>query len=371
MTLPEPHFIDRDGPTILRETIERFEELAQRPLEPSQVERVLIDLIAYRETLVRIAVQQAAKQNLVAYALYPMIDYLGQLTGAGRLEAQAAQTTMQMRLPEPLGVPSTVPAGTRWRSKDSKVEFETAADVVIAAGDTDAEPVLATCRTLGTLGNGYIPGQVSELVTTLAFALLGENTTETLGGASEEDTERFRARVPLEVQGSSVAGPEEAYMRLARGAHPDILSVAVTSPEPGVARLTVLSKGDDEPDELLDLVEARCTPKTVRPLCDTVVVVGTERVEYSLEVELTLYRKVDPDAATAAALKALRDYTSALAQLHNRSPVRSKLLKAAEVAGVYSVALLTEALPVVGAEQVAVCSGVSVAVAGFTEEPPQ
>ena len=60
-TLPEPSFLDRDGPAILRESIERFEALAGRPLEPSQVERVLIDLIAYRELLVRIAVQEAAK----------------------------------------------------------------------------------------------------------------------------------------------------------------------------------------------------------------------------------------------------------------------------------------------------------------------
>jgi phage-related baseplate assembly protein len=299
-----------------------------------------------------------------------MIDYLGQLVGAGRLDAQPARTTMHMWLPAALGVPAPIPAGTRWRSKDGKVEFETVADVVIAAGDTDAEPVLATCRTLGGLGNGYIPGQVSELVTTLAFTLLGENTTETLGGANEEDTERFRGRIPLELQGASVAGPKEAYARLARGAHPDILSVAVTSPVPGTARLTVLSKGETEPEELLDLVEERCTPKTVRPMCDTVSVVGTERLDYELAAELTLYRKVDPDVAQAEALKALADYTTTLAQLHNRSPVRSKVLKVLEVSGVYSVTLLTEALPVVGEEQVAVCSAMTVTVAGFTEEPP-
>lgn len=368
--LPEPNFIDRDGATILREVIERFEALVERPLEPSQVERLLLDMLAYRETLVRVAVQEAAKQNLVAYALYPMIDFLGQLIGAGRLEAQPARTTMVMSLPAPLGVPSPIPAGTRWRSKDSKVEFETEIDVTIATGETDADPVTAVCRTPGPVGNNYVPGQVSELVSTLPFLLTGENSTTTLGGSSDEDTERLRGRIPLELQGSSVAGPEAAYQRLARGAHPDILSVAATSPEPGLVRLTVLGKVDPEPPELLELVELACTPKTVRPMCDTVEVVETERVDYTLTAELTLYKGVDPTVAEAAAELALSTYTTSLAQAHGRSPVRSKVLKALEVAGVYSVNLLTVSLPVVSTEQVARCTSATVTSVGFTDEAP-
>lgn len=369
-SLPEPHFIDRDGPTILREVIERFEGLTGRPLEPSQVERLLLDMLAYRETLLRIAVQEAAKQNLVAYALYPMIDFLGQLIGARRLEAQPARTTMLMSLPAPLGVPSPVPAGTRWRSKDSKVEFETEIDVTIAAGETEADPVTAVCRAVGAIGNNYVPGQISELVSALPFPLTGENTTTTLGGTSDEDTERYRGRIPLELQGSSVAGPEAAYQRLARRAHPDILSVAATSPEPGLARVTVLGKVDPEPPELLELVELACTPKTVRPMCDTVEVVGTARVGYTLEAELTLYRGVDATVAEAAAQAALATYTTSLAQAHGRSPVRSKVLKALEVPGVYSVNLVTGGLPVVGAEQVARCTSALVTAVGFTDEVP-
>jgi phage-related baseplate assembly protein len=368
-TLPEPNFVDRDGPTILRECIERFEALAGRPLEPSQVERLLVDLVAYRETLVRIALQEAAKQNLLAYALYPMIDFLGQLIGAGRLEAQPARTTMQLTLPAALGIDSPVPVGTRFRSKDKKVEFATEKDVTIDAGETETT-VTAACRTPGTLGNNYIAGQISELVSTLPFALTGENTTETLGGASEEDTERFRERIPLEVRGISVAGPDEAYQRIARAAHPDILHVAATNPTPGVARLTVLSKGDTEATGLLDLVEAACNPKTVRPMCDTVEVVGTTRVDYALEVELTLYHGVDPEAVVEAAEAALATYTTALSRGHGRSPVRSKIDKALELGGVYSVDLITDPLPTVTSVQTARCTATTVTVVGFTEEEP-
>ncbi|XLM22137.1 baseplate protein, partial [Chromobacterium piscinae] len=90
MTLPEPDFIPRDPAAITAEIIAQYEQISGKTLYPAQVERLLIDVIAYRETLVRIGIQEAAKQNLVAYARAPMLDYLGQLVGVTRLPAQPA-----------------------------------------------------------------------------------------------------------------------------------------------------------------------------------------------------------------------------------------------------------------------------------------
>src|SRR5438132_302658 len=69
--------------------------LARRALEPAQVERLHIDLYACRELLVRNAIQYAALQCLVAFASYPLLDYLGQLVGVTRLPAQGAECTVQ------------------------------------------------------------------------------------------------------------------------------------------------------------------------------------------------------------------------------------------------------------------------------------
>lgn len=86
MSLPEPSFIDRDPVAIATELKTAWEATTGKTLYPGQVESLLIDLIAYRETLVRIAVQEAAKQNLVAYASAPMLDYLGELVGVYRID---------------------------------------------------------------------------------------------------------------------------------------------------------------------------------------------------------------------------------------------------------------------------------------------
>src|SRR5437588_13128694 len=97
--LPPPKFVndaDRLDPNlILADMIAAFEAAARRTLQPAQVERLLIDLYAYRESLVRNAIEYAARQNLLAFAAFPMIDYLGGLLGVTRLAAQPAATTLQ------------------------------------------------------------------------------------------------------------------------------------------------------------------------------------------------------------------------------------------------------------------------------------
>lgn len=104
MALTEPDFIERDADKITAEMIAKYEADTGKTLYPAQAERLLIDLWAYREMLVRVAVQEAAKQNLVAFAREPMIDYLGELVGVYRLAAQPATTTLQFSVDEALAI---------------------------------------------------------------------------------------------------------------------------------------------------------------------------------------------------------------------------------------------------------------------------
>src|ERR1700687_2000716 len=100
--LPPPVFVnDADGldpNLILADMVPAFQTAAGRTLQPAQVERLLINLYAYRESLMRNAIQYAGQQNLLAFAVFPMIDYLGQLLGVSRLGAQGAGTTLQFRV---------------------------------------------------------------------------------------------------------------------------------------------------------------------------------------------------------------------------------------------------------------------------------
>lgn len=76
LTLEKPQFVNADAQAITREMIAAYEAASGKTLWPAQAERLLIDLFAYQETLVRSAIQSAAEQNLVAFARAPMLDYL-------------------------------------------------------------------------------------------------------------------------------------------------------------------------------------------------------------------------------------------------------------------------------------------------------
>lgn len=368
-TLPEPNFIERDGAKILAECIAFVEGELARPLAPSQAEHVMCKLIAYRELLARVGIQEAAKQNLPAYARYPMMDLVAAIGGVGRIVPKFATTTMRFTLASAVEDGSPIPNGTRVRSKDGRVVFATSGDVVIAAGATTAD-VSATAEVAGKLANGYVAGQVTELLTALPFAATVTNITTTDGGAPSETTEQLRSRLPLAIRALSVAGPEDGYAGIARGAHPTIVDVNVTNPEPRTARIFVLGAEGIPTSEVLDLVEAACSSKTVRPLTDIVDVRAAEEIEFSLVAHLKLRKGLTAPqqaAVLANATQAANDFVGYLRTKMNRAYVDSQAYDALSVDGVYSVTIETvdPHAYTVGPGTFVNCTSVSVDVIGY------
>ena len=77
-----------DPQAVTAEIVAAYEAATGKTLYPAQIERLLIDLISYRETLLRAAINDAARQNLVRFARAPMLDYLGELVGVIRLPGE-------------------------------------------------------------------------------------------------------------------------------------------------------------------------------------------------------------------------------------------------------------------------------------------
>ena len=364
--LPEPHFVDRDPEVIRAECIAVFEAATEKPLLPSQVERLLIDLIVYRETLIRIAIQEAAKQNLPAYANYPMIDLIGQIVDALRLPAQAAFCNMLCELEGVLPYTLTLPAGFRRRTKDGKATFTLDADIVILPGVSSGVG-RATCTAPGIVGNGYLPTQVSEVVDAPPVPMAFYNATETAGGAPSETTPSFRKRFPDAIASKSTAGPRRAYKAHAKAAHPSIVDVVVTNPAAGTVRLTVLVDTGVPSAPILDLVLEACDDEWTRPLTDTVQAVACTEVPYTIDVGITLKTGANASAVEAAVGLSLAAYAAEVRAGLGRLPVRSEVFKGASVGGVFEV--LDGGgwtLPAtIGPTEWANCTGIVVTVLGY------
>ena len=373
-SLPPPVFVDDsdglDPNLVLADMIAEFEAAAERTLQPAQVERLLINLYAYRESLVRNAIQYAAQQNLLAFAIFPMIDYLGQLVGVARLTAQSASTTLEFTLSGVLTVAITIAQGTLAGTSDGQYSFATTATLVIPAGALSGT-VNALAVQAGAGANGYLAGQVNALLSPSATIASVGNTTVTAGGSSPETDDHLRSRIQAAPNQFSVAGPAGAYRFFALGADPTIVDAQVVSPAPGQVNVYILTgpilvQPQSAPNPagvagtpLLEKISSVLSADSVRPLTDTVNVLAVAEVDYQITATVTLYSDADPGATMTAANDAAMQYALELAAKVQRDIVPSQVIAALSVAGVYEVALTAPAYTQLATGQWANCTAIS------------
>lgn len=353
-TLPAPAFVnDADGldpNLILADMIAAFQAAAGRTLQPAQVERLLINLYAYRESLVRNAIQFAGEQNLLAYASFPMLDYLGQLLGVTRLGAQGATTTIQFTLAEALSIAYAIPQNTQIGTSDGQYAFATNEPLTIPAGALSGA-VAATCTTAGTGGDGYLPGQINVQLNPSAVVASAANTTTSGGGAAPETDDHLRARIQAAPNQFSVAGPVAAYRFFALSADPSIVDVQAVSPAPGQVSVYVLTGPIQQQPapapnaagianaSLLAKVQSAISAENVRPLTDAVTALAVTEIDYQISGTITLYADADPASTMAAVNAAAQGYAIALAGRIQRDIVPSQIIEALSAPGVYEVTL--------------------------------
>lgn len=362
--LPEPKFIETDQQAVLEACIRKYEDLTGRTLYPAQSERLLINLIAYREHLVRVGIQEAAKQNLVRYAQAPMLDMLGELVGVTRLAAESASCTVRFTLREALAVDLNIPAGVKIYSQDGSARFDTGEECRISAGELSAE-VYAYAADAGEAANGILPGGVCQLADPIADAdVSAANIDATSGGAEAEDDDHLRERIMLAPEAFSVAGSRLAYRYHALSASPSIVDVYVWTPEPGVVSLVVLTADGVPGAALLAVVQAYLSGEKIRPLTDTVQVSGPEKIEPDLEAELTLYTWADEEETLNLARAAFASLAEEYRQTLGKDIVRTQLIAALSVYGVYRVRLVSPAEDLeLDGKQWAVWRGVNISAA--------
>ena len=366
MALTEPDFIERDADKITSEMIAAYEAATEKTLYPAQAERLLINLWAYREMLIRTGIQEAAKQNLVAFAREPMLDYLGELVGVYRLPSQPATTMLQFSVDTPLQVDVLIPAGTRASATDSII-FATDADVILKAGMTLVN-VAATCQDAGVTGNGWQPAQISTLLDdTGEVDFTVTNITASANGIEDEDNDRLRERIRLAPESFTTAGSRGAYRFHAMKAHPGIVDVAIVRPVPGTVELYPLMSTGLPDDSILTLVESFCSDEKIRPLTDTVRARTPVQIDYRIDARLTLYRDQDVDSVMALAQEAIQSWVAKRRASLGKDVVPSQINGVLSVPGVYDVELLSPSLMVVAGHEWSDCASISVTFAGVVD----
>lgn len=368
-TLPDVDFLPTDPQSTIDELIGGYEQLTGTTLADGDPRRLYFLAIAYVIVNLRQQVNQTGKEGLLYYASGDVLDHIGAFRKTPRIQAEPAVTTIRFTLSSIRPTNVGIPQGTRV-THNNQLYWRTTEPATIVAGQTFVD-VSVEAMTTGEIGNGLAVGEINRLVDPIPYVASVANQDITAGGRDKEDDESYRYRIYQAPAGFSIAGPEDAYRFHALSASSAIVDVSPTSPNPGEVNIVVLLEDGGIPTQsILDLVEAACNPKTIRPLTDQVTVDAPTVVNY--DITATYYIRTD-DSASAATIQqrvqdAIDDYVSWQHSKLGRDIDPGELNRRVREAGAKRIAITAPTLTAVADNEVAKVGTITVDYGGLENE---
>lgn len=296
-------FIQTDTTALVNTLIAAYEKLTGVTVQPASPERLFIAWVTDIIVQTRVAINYAANQNIPSRAVGENLDALAELFYTRqRPGAKAASCTVRFSISEAQQSAILIPAGTRITDAANTLIWETAADAYIPAGESSVD-VLVHCQEAGTVGNGYVAGQLNTVVDVFPYYVTCANITATDGGTNAATDEEFFELLKASEDAYSTAGPMGAYEYWAKSVSTEIADVKAICPikdgeiQAGhVAIFALMDDGTIATDTIKDLILAACNDDKVRPLTDLVSVEDPSVVPY--DITLTYY--ISRDTTTAA-----------------------------------------------------------------------
>lgn len=369
MTLPDVDFIDTDTSAIEKSIITGYEAVAGRTLAQGDPVRLFLLSVASIIVQQRVLINYAGKMNLLAYSKGDYLDHIGLLVGTKRLGANAAKTTIEIKLSEARAAVTVIPAGIRVTAGDN-VFFAIEQDVIIPAGETTVL-VPAICTESGEIGNNYLPGQIKTIVDPQPFVQSMVNISTSSGGSSSEDDESFRKRIQQAPESFSCAGPDGAYEYWAKSASSLIADVSVQSSEPCKVEIYLLLENGELPsDDVIAQVKAVLNDKRIRPLTDQLFILSPEKHVFNIDAE---YYISSENQTTALSVKneiekAVRSYAVWQKSKLGRDINPSELIRLMVNAGAKRVNLINPSYCSLKKNQVGIAEQINITFGGVEDD---
>lgn len=299
-------FVETDAAKLYTAIVGSLMDYCNEPLYPGDERRIFGEAVVAVMVSMYSEFNDKMKQRTLQYARGYVLDALGARLDVTRAQPAQATTTFRFSVAEAMTENIIIDAGTRITT-DGTVYFATDEIAVLQAGALSVD-VPGTCTEGGAAYNGFTAGTIATLVDLIPYISGVRNISTSIGGDdgepyTEDGDDAYRERIRLAPAKLSTAGPESAYRYWALTADPDIVDVAIDSPEANIINIYPLMTGGALPDEeTLEKVETVCSASDVRPMTDLVTAIAPETVTY--DIELKYYCTKDNEADTIKAVEA-------------------------------------------------------------------
>ena len=299
-------FVETDAGKIYNAIVGGLMDSVGEPLYPGDERRIFGDALVAVMVALYNEFNDKMKQKMLQYARGTVLDAIGERYRVERAQPAHATATFRFSVASARAENIIINAGTRITT-DGSVYFATDKIAVLQAGETYVD-IPGTSEEGGSAYNGYTAGTIATLVDLIPYIAEVKNIDVSIGGDdgepyTEEGDDKLRERIHLAPATLSTAGPESAYRYWALTADPEIIDVAIDSPEANVIKIYPLMTGGAVPDEeTLAKVLAVVNADDVRPMTDQVSALAPTQVEY--DIELKYYCTADNEADTIKAVEA-------------------------------------------------------------------
>lgn len=223
-------FISTETDEIVSSMVAAYEQLVGRTVKPASPERLFITWAADAIVQTRELINYTGNQNIPSRASGENLDALAELFfQKTRPEATAAQCTVRFTISAVQTSTIIIPAGTRVTDPDRTLIWKTTENVQIPIGSLSAD-VAVECQTVGTVGNGWSAGQITELVDVFPYYSSCTNITASDGGSEIANDAEFYAMLRNSEDAYSTAGAVGGYEYWAKTASNELQDVLVIRP---------------------------------------------------------------------------------------------------------------------------------------------
>lgn len=377
--LPDIDMLEDEGITlegIQEEMIVDYQEAYQEyfgeevTLYPGNPKRLEINVIAGQIYQVYEFVSYLFKQNFIRYMEEDVLRNWGGNLGFTDSNLRAAYCTLEFQVSEPLGYSVEIPAGIRATAGDD-VFFATDEACRIKAGETTAV-IAASCTEMGSIGNGYVPGQINVLADSVVNVAAVRNVDETTGGKDEYSGDELREKIFLFPSTYSVAGPEDAYVYYTKLYSEDIIAVnVVTDKENATVEIYIMLSGGSVPDEMYcEKVCKYLSGLKKFPDTDKIAVYPPEVIPYRLEA--TFYISSANKDMEKSVKEAVEEAAEAYIQKQYESlgyDINPDIFKEyARVAGGKRTVVASPVFTSLEVNQIAICTGKNITYGGLEDD---